>query len=141
MIFPWVNDWQEDVCNSYESRINGTTSVGAYSPRGDSPYGIADMGGNVAEWCGNLYGEYPYDPTDGREIHGYGIDKEKHMLPYGKEMGCVATPQQIEAGYGKQAVRGGMWREGKIKCRGAYRSWAAPLHSSEDTGFRCCYEP
>jgi len=31
-----------------------TTSVGQYSPQGDSPYGCVDMAGNVREWTANL---------------------------------------------------------------------------------------
>lgn len=139
LLFPWGNDWEEGVCNSIESKNKDTTPVDKYSPQGDSPYGVADMGGNAAEWCGNLYRSYPYDSTDGREIQE--MDKDRHLLPKWKETGCVANPQQIEAGYDKQTIRGGMWRQDRIKCRGAYRSWAAPLHRSEDTGFRCCYEP
>src|SRR5262245_31162443 len=49
--WPWGNEWDASKCNSYESGLGKTTPVGHYSPAGDSPYGVADMAGNVWEWC------------------------------------------------------------------------------------------
>ena len=48
--YPWGNDFDKSKCNTSESGIGGTTPVGRYSPQGDSPYGCADMAGNVWEW-------------------------------------------------------------------------------------------
>ncbi len=67
--YPWGNKFDIDKCNSYvyESKIHGTTPVGLYSPQGDSPYGCADMFGNVLEWTHSEYKAYPYIAEDGRE--------------------------------------------------------------------------
>ncbi|MBN1285366.1 MAG: SUMF1/EgtB/PvdO family nonheme iron enzyme [Anaerolineae bacterium] len=51
-IYPWGDTFDKNKCNVYESKIGTTTPVGKYSPAGgDSPYGCADMAGNVWEWC------------------------------------------------------------------------------------------
>ncbi len=65
--YPWGNQFDKNRCNTYESGEGGTTSVGQYSPHGDSPYGCADMSGNVWEWTHSLKKAYPYNFTDGRE--------------------------------------------------------------------------
>jgi formylglycine-generating enzyme required for sulfatase activity len=50
-IYPWGNELPDaNRCNFADS-ARGTTPVGQYSPQGDSPYGCADMAGNVWEWC------------------------------------------------------------------------------------------
>jgi len=80
--WPWGNEFDENKCNSQEGGKGGTTPVGLYSPAGDSPYGCADMVGNVWEWMQSLWGtdfskpsfRYPYVATDGRENAGAGSD-------------------------------------------------------------------
>jgi len=47
--YPWGDKFDENKCNTRESGIKGTTPVGRYFPDGDSPYGCADMAGNVWE--------------------------------------------------------------------------------------------
>jgi formylglycine-generating enzyme required for sulfatase activity len=138
-LYPWGNQWEANRCNSAESKINALTPVGKFSPQGDSPFGVSDMAGNVLEWCISYFGAYPYDPSDGREELVYAPGNAS-IMPRFYETGCVANPQQLEASLGKQVLRGGSWRESKHEGRCAYRSWAAPMHRSDDTGFRCAYE-
>ena len=52
-IYPWGNQWDKTKLNSRDDGPGGPTPVGHYSPGGDSPYGVADMAGNVWEWCAN----------------------------------------------------------------------------------------
>jgi formylglycine-generating enzyme required for sulfatase activity len=138
-LYPWGNQWEASRCNSSESKIGAPSPIGKFSPQGDSPYGIADMAGNVQEWCMSYFGAYPYDPNDGREALVYS-PQAANLLPKLHETGCVANPLMNEASIGKQTIRGGSWRESKHESRCAYRSWAAPMHRSDDTGFRCAYE-
>jgi hypothetical protein len=65
--YPWGDEFDKEKCNTNESGIGTTTPVGEYSPQGDSPYGCADMAGNVWEWTSSLRESYPYRADDGRE--------------------------------------------------------------------------
>ncbi|MCA9976423.1 MAG: SUMF1/EgtB/PvdO family nonheme iron enzyme, partial [Anaerolineales bacterium] len=69
--YPWGSEWQDGLCNVGSS---GTTAVSTYDDTA-TPYGCADMLGNVNEWTSTIWGEnrkepafpYPYNPNDGRE--------------------------------------------------------------------------
>jgi formylglycine-generating enzyme required for sulfatase activity len=52
-IYPWGDMWdpKNTVCRVAPARASKTASVGSRSPQGDTPQGLADMGGNVWQWC------------------------------------------------------------------------------------------
>lgn len=89
-----------------------TTSVGRFSPAGDSPFGLTDMAGNVAEWTASPYRPYAAD-------HSY-------------DPGYLAAMK-----LGFRAVRGGSWKNFRFQVRTSERIACAGSYSSFDVGFRC----
>jgi len=107
--WPWGDDFDPARANTGERGPGRTTPVGRYSPAGDSPYGAADMAGNVWEWCSSLFRDYPYDPDDGRE----DLEAERDRV-----------------------LRGGSWSHYRDYARCAYRYWGSPYVSHDGIGFR-----
>jgi formylglycine-generating enzyme required for sulfatase activity/tRNA A37 threonylcarbamoyladenosine biosynthesis protein TsaE len=112
--WPWGNEFDKNKCNSAEGGKKGTTPVGAYSPAGDSPYGAADMVGNVWEWTQSLFKGYPYQAGDGHE--------------------------NLKAS-GRRVLRGGSFINGRGYARCAYRYNYDPDDRFEYIGFRVCASP
>jgi formylglycine-generating enzyme required for sulfatase activity len=109
--YPWGNNFDTRRCNSKEGGKNGTTSVGTYSPQGDSAFGAADMAGNVWEWTRSRGRPYPYRFDDDSE------DKIGNLtLTY--------------------VLRGGSFMSEKVETRCATRSWLDATAKREDVGFR-----
>ena len=109
-IFPWGDVLDPSMCNARPSGVVRTAPVGGYSPEGDSPFGCADMAGNVSEWTASLPAAYPYDANDRRN------DPE--------------TP-------GERITRGGSWRSPILRVRATVRGMNAPSYTDHDLGFRC----
>ena len=62
-VWPWGNESPTvEHCN-FEMNVGDTTTVGKYSPKGDSPYGCVDMAGNVWEWTASWF-----DRTQGGRV-------------------------------------------------------------------------
>jgi len=108
-LYPWGSEFDPWRCNTVEAGKRGTTALGEYSPAGDSPFGVADMAGNVWEWTGSHLKPYPYDPKDGRE--------------------AANTP-------GEYVIRGGAWYYSHKLARCSAREGALLTFLSPALGFR-----
>jgi formylglycine-generating enzyme required for sulfatase activity len=125
-IYPWGNEWDPSRLNSEEGGKESsirrpastarrlwdtiqillgtvsegqTTRVGQFSPRGDSPYGVADMAGNVWEWCEDWYDAEAYKDRKGQLVRDPEVTRESEF----------------------RVQRGGSFRESKDKARCAFR--------------------
>lgn len=110
--FPWGNEFDSQRCNVAATGLGCTTAVGHFAPAGDSPYGVAEMAGNIWEWTSTLYHPYPYQADDGREAW------RDHT--------------------GRRVLRGGSWQSRfaqHVRC--ANRYYAEPTFGFVTTGFRC----
>jgi formylglycine-generating enzyme required for sulfatase activity len=109
-LWPWGNDWDPARVNCKPDGLGRTSARGQYSPAGDSPYGCADMAGNVWEWCSSSDRPYPYLVEDGREN------------PLGNE---------------RRILRGGSWyNDTPNYARCAYRGRSHPNSTEVYLGFR-----
>jgi formylglycine-generating enzyme required for sulfatase activity len=84
--YPWGNEFNPRFCNSSaqtDLRKNGTTPVTQYLNKGESPFGVLDMAGNVWQWCLTVYdsGRADLEGTDNRVLRGGAWNTEyAHML-------------------------------------------------------------
>jgi toxoflavin biosynthesis protein ToxD len=70
--YPWGEAWNAAWANTAEAGPLTTTPIGIY-PEGFSPFGVADMAGNVEEYVADNYRPYPGAPVindDLIETHG-----------------------------------------------------------------------
>ena len=89
----------------------GPSPVGSH-PTGDTPDGLHDMAGNVAEWTADWYGDYP--------------------------AGDATDPIGPDTGEGR-VIRGGGFHDIPQSLRAAARWPGDPASRSPGVGFRCVY--
>lgn len=122
--YPWGNIFDKNKCNTNEDELNGvlradTKSIATYSLQGDSPYGCADMAGNVSEWTHSLMKAYPYKAKDGRE--------NEH------DDGEIDRPSRVR--------RGGSFPDSGRSARCANRDASDIDTTVFEIGFRVCLAP
>jgi len=126
LVYPWGNAWEQGRCNAADKWVSPwdrrgvddgyprTAPVGSFSPRGDSPFGLSDMAGNVSEWCEDSHGPYKEgDQTDPTAP----ADGETHVL------------------------RGGSWYHPPRLLRSASRLQCVPASADDYFGFRLVLAP
>ena len=116
-IYPWGSQKLDKKLCNFDAGIlelfsTKTTPIGKYSPQGDSPYGCADMAGNVWEWVGDWY-------------DGTYYQKSASSNPAGPSSGQV------------RGLRGGSWLNNGNDLRAAYRLRYDPGVTNNYIGFRC----
>jgi len=115
-IYPWLGEFEPMRCNITATRYNildmsirATAAVGIFS-YGNAESGVADMSGNVWEWCSTKW-------TD--DYKGY-LDKVDDDL----------------VGEARRVLRGGSWNGSQDYVRCAYRIFDGPDVRVNYIGFR-----
>jgi formylglycine-generating enzyme required for sulfatase activity len=107
--FPFGNQFNDQLCNSFESGNKDTVSVYNLSPKGASPYGAIGMCGNAPEWTSSWYTPY--------QGHNFKSNLSGKSL---------------------KVIRGGSYLDNKNKCSVHYRAYGGLPNLREDkrAGFR-----
>jgi formylglycine-generating enzyme required for sulfatase activity len=127
--YAWGNDWDPARLNA-DSRYGGPTPVGRFSPLGDSPYGAADMSGNVWEWCADWFDARLYARRG-----ALANDTRAWVAQHHVEKHLVNDPPGPSTGQG-YVVRGGAFDSSPRHTRCAHRNWYYPDAVRPDLGFR-----
>lgn len=111
-VYPW-GDAQPtcDEAQSKDCKEKDTLEVGK-RPKGDSPYKISDMAGNVREWVADYYKSDYYKDSPNTDPKGPGQGTDR-------------------------VVRGGSFLSGPSALRASARDKLKPTDTADDVGFRC----
>ncbi len=115
--YPWGNELPKAQHHAnFARRYNRPTPVGQF-PNGTSPNGIADLAGNVWEWCLDEYNPSLYQQNS----------KDVRRNPLNLRFRDVLRTR---------VIRGGAWDAGSAFLRSSLRFTFYPLDSTHTIGFR-----
>ena len=114
--YAWGEVYDSSKANTQETQRHDTMPVGSFSPHGDSPYGAADMSGNVSEWVADWYADDYYQYASANN-------------PLGPTSGT------------EKILRGGAWFFEALYAQTAFRYNLNPEYTYSFTGFRCALSP
>ena len=116
-IYPWGNTPPKARQHAnFARRYNRPIPVGQF-PKGESPDGIADLAGNVWEWCLDEYSPTAY------QRNGKGVSENPLNLRFRDVLRS-------------RVIRGGAWDVGSAFLRSSLRFKFYPLDSTHTIGFR-----
>jgi len=105
--YPWGVDFKQELCNFSGTSLNAPTKTNSYR-LGTSPYGCADMAGNVYEWTSSWYQAYPGN-----------------------------ADVNVQYGQIFRVLRGGSFQSDRFGVRCARRHYDRMDATRPDYGFRC----
>lgn len=130
--YPWGNLWNSRKANFGDLGLSdgflSTSAIGAFSPQGDSPFGVSDMAGNVWEWCADYYDE---DFYAGSPLRNPVNTKSARAFEWGFD-GRVLPKTRV--------LRGGSWGSSPAFCRTTARFGLFGIPTT-DSGFRVVLSP
>lgn len=139
--YPWGNEFNKEMLNCAEARIERPTSVMKY-PQGKSVYGCFDMAGNVWEWTADWYDSEYYSNAPGNDPRGPTVAEENPYFGEPENVGVSIYDENPSGGAmvlsGCKVLRGGSWNgSGLIHIRCANRDYDEPAFKNDTIGFRC----
>jgi len=125
--YPWGN---EDPTSEYGNfgeccKWHGyaTLAVVGSFEKGESPYGVHDMGTNLSEWTADWYSANYYQNSPASNPKGPSVSTEVKPLSFNFSRHKV--------------IRGGSWTSGPNSVRTAFRAESVPSARHGNVGFRC----
>ncbi len=100
-LYPWGKDYDQSYANGKDLQKGRTLPVGSY-PGGQSPFGILDMSGNVAEWTESDSFRYPGStsiPKSGKIIRGGSFLTDKIFLMATTRLNLLADKFRPDVGF------------------------------------------
>jgi formylglycine-generating enzyme required for sulfatase activity len=98
--YPWGDDAPAAGRANFGRAAGGIMSVESHSPHGDSPYGAADMAGNVWEWTASWYDLGVEDDLIGaRVVRGGAWDSDEMELESAYRRGLPPEERALNVGF------------------------------------------